>query len=66
MAKTELRAWSSLTDAERQKLLADYQPELDRQAPTCSFETKLERMRRWLAGRGVCIAEAEIRPAKKP
>lgn len=56
-----LRAWSTLTDGERSLLLAAYQPVLDCQGPTCSFEVKLIRMQAWLAERGISITEAEIR-----
>lgn len=61
MAMSELRAWSALSDDERTKLLIEYQPVLDCMEPTCDFATKLERMQRWLAGRGVSITEDEIR-----
>lgn len=56
-----LRAWSGLSEAERNRLLADYQLAMDREAPTCEFGVKLARMQRWLADRGVSITEAEIR-----
>ncbi len=58
---TALRAWSDLSEAERARLLADYQQILDREAPTCEFGAKLARMQHWLAERGVSITEAEIR-----
>lgn len=62
-----LRPWSSLGDDERARLLAEYQPVLDGQALTCSFETKLARMQAWLAERGVSITETEIRrPGRAP
>ncbi len=38
-----------------------YQPVLDTEALTCSFERKLERMQAFLETRGVSITEAEIR-----
>lgn len=61
------RPWSSLTEDERSALLAAYQPVLDREAQTCSFETKLARMQAWLAERGVSISEAEVRgKSRKP
>lgn len=64
---SELRPWSSLGEAEQARLLADYQPVLDSEAPTCSFETKLARMQTWLGQRGVSISEAEIRrPRRMP
>ena len=64
---TGLRPWTSLTEDERSALLSAYQPVLDREAPTCSFDAKLARMQAWLAERGVSISEAEIRgKARKP
>lgn len=66
-SKPPLRPWSSLGDDERARLLAEYQPVLDGEAPTCSFATKLTRMQAWLAGRGVSITEDEIRrPGRAP
>lgn len=56
-----LRAWSALSEVERDRLLAEYQSVLDAEPPTCSFDTKLERMQRWLAERGISLSEAEIR-----
>lgn len=47
-------------------LLADYQSVLDCEAGTCNFATKLARMQRWLAERGISITEAEIRTPKQP
>jgi hypothetical protein len=61
-----LRSWSSLSEAERTALLADYQPVLDTQPLTCSFEGKLARMQAWLAERGVSISEDEIRRPGRP
>ena len=55
------RPWSELPEVERDRLLAEYQRALDAEPPTCSFDTKLERMQRWLADHGVSISEAEIR-----
>ena len=56
-----LRPWSSLSEDERTRLMSDYQPVLDTQSLTCSFETKLARMQEFLAARGVSISEEEIR-----
>lgn len=56
-----LRPWSSLGEEEQARLLADYQPVLDMQALTCSFEAKLARMQAFLAERGVSITAEEIR-----
>lgn len=57
----QLRAWSSLSDDEQTQLLKDYQPVLDCMDGTCNFATKLERMQRWLAERGISITEEKIR-----
>lgn len=61
MTEMALRRWSALSDDERTKLLIEYQPVLDGMERTCSFSTKLERMQRWLASRGISITEDEIR-----
>jgi len=42
-----------------------YQPVLDAEALTCSFERKLERMQAFLKTRGVSITEAEIRAPRR-
>lgn len=55
------RSWSALTEAERDALIAAYQPVLDGQSGTCSFASKLAHMQLWLAGHGVTISEDEIR-----
>ena len=57
----KLRPWSSLTEAEQTELMVAYQPSLDAQALTCSFDAKLARMQDFLRTRGVSITEAEIR-----
>jgi hypothetical protein len=57
----ELRPWSSLSESERIELMLAYEPVLDAEARTCSFELKLERMQAFLKTRGVSITEAEIR-----
>ncbi len=56
----ELRPWSSLSESEQTDLLIAYQPALDGEAPTCSFDRKLARMQAFLRTRSVSIAEAEI------
>ena len=56
-----LRPWSSLTESEQAELLQAYQPVLDTEALTCSFDRKLERMQTFLKTRGVSITEEEIR-----
>ncbi len=61
----ELRPWSSLSESEQTELMLAYQPVLDAQALTCSFEQKLERMRAFLETRGVSITEAEIRAPRR-
>mgnify|MGYP005852471079 CR=1 FL=1 len=55
------RRWSDLPEADRVRLLADYQPILDTAPPTCSFDTKLERFRAFLSASGVSIDEHEVR-----
>ncbi|MCB1546063.1 MAG: hypothetical protein H6872_00135 [Methylobacteriaceae bacterium] len=60
-ADAKLRPWSSLTEAEQTELMVAYQPSLDAQALTCSFDAKLARMQDFLRTRGVSITEAEIR-----
>ncbi len=62
---TRLRPWSSLSEDERTELMLAYQPVLDTEALTCSFERKLERMQAFLATRGVSITEAEIRSPRR-
>ncbi len=62
---TRLRPWSSLSEDERTELMLAYQPVLDTEALTCSFERKLERMQAFLATRGVSISEAEIRSPRR-
>ena len=61
----ELRPWSSLSESERTQLMLAYQPVLDAEALTCSFERKLERMQAFLKTRGVSITEAEIRAPRR-
>ena len=61
----ELRPWSSLSESEQTELMQAYQPVLDTEAPTCSFERKLERMKAFLKARGVSITEAEIRAPRR-
>jgi hypothetical protein len=60
-----LRPWSSLSESEQTELMLAYQPVLDTEALTCSFERKLERMQAFLATRGVSITEAEIRSPRR-
>ena len=57
----KLKAWSDLSEQERAWLLEEYQRALALDAPTCSFDLKVERMQHWLAQHGVAISEAEIR-----
>jgi len=42
-----------------------YQPVLDAETLTCSFERKLERMQAFLKRCGVSITEAEIRAPRR-
>jgi hypothetical protein len=53
-----------LSADEQDALLAAYQPDLDCQAPTCSYDAKLARMQAWLATKGVSISEAEARASR--
>ena len=61
---SELRPWT-LSEEERIRLQTEYQPVLDCESGNCSFETRLARMQRWLAERGVSITEAEIRRPRR-
>jgi hypothetical protein len=61
----ELRPWSSLGEVERTELMLACQPALGGEAPTCSFDRKLERMQAFLRTRGVSITEAEIRSSRR-
>ncbi len=61
----QLRPWSSLSESEQTELMLAYQPVLDREALTCSFERKLERLQTFLRTRGVSIMEDEIRSPRR-
>ncbi len=61
----ELRPWPSLGEGERTELMLAYQPVLDSEARTCSFDRKLKRMQAFLRTRGVSIMEAEIRSPRR-
>ena len=56
-----LRAWSDLAEGERIALQIAYQPELDRQSPTCSMEIKIERFAHWLRTRGILFVPDDLR-----
>ncbi len=60
-----LRPGSSLSESEQTDLMLARQPVLETEAPTCSFERKLERMQALLEARGVLIAEDEIRSPRR-
>ena len=60
-----LRPWSSLTESEQTELMLAYQPVLDTEALTCSFDRKLERTQAFLKTRGVSITEEEIRSPRR-
>lgn len=65
--RDKCRSWSALTEDERTALLAAYQPVVDAETPTCSFEVKLSRMKAWLAEQGISVTEAYIRaPQRRP
>jgi len=55
----------SLSEDERTELMLGYQTVLDGEAPTWSFDRKLERMRVFLMTCGVPITEAEIRSPRR-
>lgn len=55
-----LKPWSSLAEDERDALQAAYQAELDKEPPTCSLETKVERFARWLATQGVAFSMDDV------
>ena len=56
----QLRPWRSLTSAEQTALQIAYQEALDREPPTCSLDTKIERFSRWLAERGVEFGKGDL------
>ena len=58
---SNLRPWSSLAYEEQTDLLVAYQPVVDCDGPTCSFDVKMARMAVWLRDKGISITEAEIR-----
>jgi hypothetical protein len=57
----ELRPWSSLDLHEQNQLRAEYQPVLDKEATTCSLDTKIARFADWLQTRGVAFSAEEMR-----
>ena len=61
----ELRPRSSLRKDEQTELMLAYQPVLDTEALTCSFDGKLERMQAFLKTRGVSITGEEIRSPRR-
>lgn len=50
---SERRSWSELDPGQQISLREAYGRYLDSQPPTCSMDRKIERFRRWLAGRGI-------------
>lgn len=54
------RPWRDLTEAEQTALQIAYQDALDKEPPTCSLDTKIERFSRWLAGRGVSFSQDDL------
>lgn len=60
-----LKPWSSLADNERDALQAAYQGELDKEPPTCSLETKVERFARWLKVRGIAFSMDDVNANRK-
>jgi hypothetical protein len=59
-ATAPLRPWRSLGEAEQTALRVAYQEALDREPPTCSLDTKIERFARWLAARGVAFSRSDL------
>ncbi|MDO6963805.1 hypothetical protein [Rhizobium alvei] len=55
-----MRAWADLVEAERIALQIAYQPELDRQSPTCSMDIKIERFAGWLRERGILFVPGDL------
>lgn len=51
-----MRDWEELERDEQIKLLIDYGNYLDELPPTCSMETKEQRLKVWLAERGIDYA----------
>lgn len=47
------RPWEDLDEAEQTALLVAFGHYQDQLPPTCSLTTKTERLRDWLAGRGI-------------
>lgn len=60
VAPDQLRPWRSLTSEEQTALQIAYQQALDREPPTCSLDTKIERFSRWLAKRGVEFGKGDL------
>lgn len=50
---TPRRDWNDLELDEQTRFLEEYGHYLDSLPPTCSMETKIDRLKRWLAGRGI-------------
>ncbi len=62
---TFMKPWSSLVADERDALQAAYQVELDKEPPTCSLETKVERFARWLATRGIAFSMDDVNASRR-
>jgi hypothetical protein len=60
-----LRPWSTLDSDEQTALRGAYQVELDKEPPTCSMDTKVERFANWLAARGVSFSMDDLRQPKR-
>ena len=52
-----VRTWTSLGTEEQTRLLEAYGRYLDTLPPTCNLDTKIERLRRWLASQGIDYAD---------
>ena len=59
--KTTLRPWASLSSEEQTRLRTEYQPVLDREATTCSLDTKIARFAGWLETKGVKFSANDLR-----
>lgn len=58
-----MRDWKDLHRDEQIKLLIEYGYYLDELPPTCSMQSKEERLRDWLAQREVVYSAGQLRKA---
>ena len=57
----QLRPWASLSREEQNRLRAEYQPVLDKEATTCSLDKKIERFAGWLETKGVAFSADDLK-----